>query len=150
MANAWLLCKLLVRRSSNWRLRVEAFYNLSNLLLDILRIAALPILFRYPLIFIVMYGSYLLLDSIAWLTTNRYEAYWIVLVMPIYGIFNLVTRFIGIIIWLYREVIELMYLKMRHNPDSYKVAPLSLQALSFLMIISLEGYFIYWFSRIAI
>lgn len=143
-ANTRLLIGLILSRNTAWRLRVDSLYNLLNLLIDPLRIAALPVLIVNPLIFIVVFVLYAMLDFVTWFAMGKKDAWYLILLTPLYGIFSLVTRFIGTMVWLYRETIELLFLKMRHRPDSYKLAPGYLQAFSFALSIILLCGFLYF------
>jgi glycosyltransferase involved in cell wall biosynthesis len=138
IGNARLLFHILISKRKPLQLRIDALYNLANVPLDTLRILALPVLIKYPIFFLVMYVMYLALDILMYLVTNQKDSLLVVLISPLYGVFCLVTRFIGMLIYFYRELTELVYWRMRHIPDSYKRAPLSLQMVSSLAIICLE------------
>lgn len=130
MGNARLLAGILFSRNKPIKLKLDATYNLINIPLDILRVLSLPILIKYPLFLVVMYLLYVVIDACLYISMSRKDPIVMVLLSPFYGIFCLITRFIGAFVYLYRETTELLYWKMRSFPDSYKRAPLSLQLIS--------------------
>ncbi|QQS27045.1 glycosyltransferase family 2 protein [bacterium] len=131
MGNVVLLMRVLVSKNKPTQLRFDVFYNLVNIILDILRVLSLPILVKYPLIMITMYILYVAIDTILYIILGRKDPLWTVLIAPFYGIFCLITRFIGIFVYFYRELTELICWHMRSIPDSYKQAPLWMQFISF-------------------
>jgi len=130
MGNARLLAVVLFSKGKPIQLRVDAAYNLVNIPLDILRVLSLPVLVKYPIFFLIMCLLYVVIDGCLYVAMNRKDPIIMVFLAPFYGIFCLITRFIGMFVYIYREATELLYWGMRNTPDSYRRAPLSLQLVS--------------------
>ncbi len=149
MGNVRLLASILFSRKKPIQLRFDALYNMLNIPLDVLRVISLPILFKYPLFFVLMYLLYIAIDLHLYRVMRRKDPYYTVFVAPFYGIFCMITRFIGMLIYIYREFAELLYWRMRSIPDSYKRAPLIIRLTSsvftfglLLAILSIGFWFI--------
>jgi cellulose synthase/poly-beta-1,6-N-acetylglucosamine synthase-like glycosyltransferase len=139
MGNVVLLTKVLFMRKKPLRLKYDAFYNLLNIPLDILRILSLPILIKYPQYLVTMYCIYVALDVLAYIGTNRSVPSYFILLSPLYGIGSMLTRFVGMFVYMYRESIEILFFSMRAVPDSYRRAPLYMQLIGLTLSVSAAG-----------
>jgi cellulose synthase/poly-beta-1,6-N-acetylglucosamine synthase-like glycosyltransferase len=117
-------------------LREDAFYNVFFVMfMDIIRIVALPIMIFYPWYFVVMYVTYVTLETIAYLKNSRQEPYWVVLIYPFYGLFGLVTRLGAFCAFCYRRLIaHLCHMKYY---DDYRRASASIKLLSLSLVMIL-------------
>ena len=104
-ANFGNYIRLLVRRRVPLALREDAFYNsFLVVVLDILRLLALPIMVFYPAYFVIMYLSYVALESASYARCQGQRgSYWVVALYPFYGIFGLYTRLGAFAVFLYRR-----------------------------------------------
>ncbi|HSX06630.1 MAG TPA: glycosyltransferase family 2 protein [Candidatus Saccharimonadia bacterium] len=134
-ANLTNFLKLMFGRNTPINLREDAFYNIVFVMcMDIIRILALPIMIFYPWYFVVMYITYVLLESIAYLKVQCKEPYWVVLIYPFFGLFGLITRFGAFSVFCYRRIIaKLCRLQFR---DDFRHAPFEVKALSFLIVVT--------------
>jgi len=134
-ANLTNFLKLMFGRNVPINLREDAFYNVVLVMcMDIIRILALPIMVFYPWYFVVMYITYVLLESVAYLKVRRKEPYWVVLIYPFFGLFGLLTRFGAFSVFCYRRVIvAICQLKFR---DDFRHASFGIKALSFIVVIT--------------
>lgn len=130
--------KILTRDVMPLALRIDAFYNcFIVMLLDILRLLSLPILFFYPWYFVVMYISYLLFEVIAYWRTDRNAPIWVVILVPLYGLFSFTTRVCAFTVFLYRR----LSVKLGHKKfldDFCMVAP-PLKLMATIFITTLIG-----------
>jgi cellulose synthase/poly-beta-1,6-N-acetylglucosamine synthase-like glycosyltransferase len=114
-------------------LREDAFYNIFFVMfMDIIRIVALPIMIFYPWYFVVMYFTYVTLETIAYLKNSRQEPYWVVLIYPFYGLFGLVTRLGAFCAFCYRRLIAHLC-RMKYY-DDYRRASTSMKFLSLSIV----------------
>lgn len=112
------ICLAFARRTPS-KLRFEAFYSLFMIATDILRLISLPLLFSSFLLLIPFWLFYSLLEIIPYLKMKRQENILVVLLAPLYGIFNLITRIIGFFVWLYRRLLGLSH---KHLADPHTCA----------------------------
>jgi cellulose synthase/poly-beta-1,6-N-acetylglucosamine synthase-like glycosyltransferase len=141
--------RLLTRKNIPWTLKYDAFYNAVLVTLaDPLRVVALPVLIFNPAIALVIYATYVFLESIPYLALKRKEPYWVVPVFPLYGIFNFVGRITAFAVFAYRRF-AVMFAR-QDKPDDYRHAPLmhkfsgviASQMLSLLLMLGmLASYF---------
>jgi len=119
LANFHLYAKLLTKRKIPLRLRIEAFYNTIVLaLLDPIRLLSLPILLFNPVYLIFFYLVYVLLETVPYFTMGRNEPYWVILLFPIYGVFNFITRMLSMVVFFYRRLTKLIGRGLKN--DDYK------------------------------
>jgi cellulose synthase/poly-beta-1,6-N-acetylglucosamine synthase-like glycosyltransferase len=113
--------KILVKKDVPWRLRYDAFYNAFLVVLtDPLRLASLPVLVFYPFITLLFYAIYVLLETIPYCVLKRKEPYWVVLLQPLYGVFNFLTRITAFAVFVYRRL-TIRFAAMPH-PDDHRQA----------------------------
>lgn len=138
--------QLIFARKTPGKLRFEAVYSMLLILTDPLRIITLPVLFAYPEKLLIFYLFYVGLEFIPYMVMKRSENPIVVMLAPIYGIFNLFTRTMGIFVWIYRWTASI---KKRGIADPYLSATLpqqifasSLGGLSFasLMLLGIHIY----------
>lgn len=150
--------RLLIRKNIPWTLKYDAFYNAVLVTLtDPLRVVALPVLIFNPAIALVIYATYVFLESIPYLALKRKEPYWVVLAFPLYGIFNFVGRITAFAVFAYRRFAVLF--ARQDKPDDYRHAHLlhkfsgviASQMLSLLLMLGmLVFYFVSGTSRLVL
>lgn len=119
LANFHLYWRLLFMKDIPKRLRYEAFFNCFVLtFLDPIRLLSLPILLFTPTYLVFFYITYVLLETIPWFTTGRNEPYWVILVFPLYGIFNFLTRMLSMSVFFYRRITKIIGRGVKN--DDYK------------------------------
>ncbi len=134
-ANLANFLKLMFGRNVPINLREDAFYNVVLVMgMDSIRILALPIMIFYPWYFVVMYVTYVLLESIAYLKVRRQESYWVVLIYPFFGLFGLITRFGAFSVFCYRRLIA-SFCRLQFR-DDFRHASFGIKALSFIIVIT--------------
>jgi len=89
------------------KLRFESFYSLLLVLTDPLRIIALPLLFSSATRLAIFWAVYVLLELVPYIYMKDRESILVVLLAPLYGLFNLYTRTIGFFVWVYRQALNL-------------------------------------------
>jgi glycosyltransferase involved in cell wall biosynthesis len=113
--------KIIFSRRSHTRLKIEAFYELFVVtLLDPVRLLTLPVLLSTPVYIIIFYISYVLIEAVPWLVMHRKEPFWVVLVAPIYGLFNFSAKIVAAGVFLYRRLS--FYIGHHEEYDHYKIA----------------------------
>lgn len=118
--------KLIFKKGVRRSLRLDAAYNLFAVLaLDPLRALTLPILLLYPWYFFITWGTYTILELISWVRIGRKGPLWVVLVYPLYGLFNFVTRICAYRVYVTRRF--LVRLKRGMYPDDYAHSPILLK-----------------------
>jgi len=103
-------------------LRVEALYGCVFVcLLDILRLLSLPIMFFYPWYFVITYAAYVVMELPPYLRTGHVEPLWVILTVPLYGLFGFFTRMSAFATFVYRR----LTFKLSHVRyfDDYRQAP---------------------------
>lgn len=142
LSNTKNLLKILIKKDTHLKLRYEAFYTLFLvLIMDPLRLIALPILIWYPTITIVVYLFYVLLELIPYLKLKRQEPLWVIFVTPIYGLFNFLARVTGSLVFLYRRIAVFLAKKPRLDDYrtveiKYRLASLIISCFIFALIIT--------------
>jgi glycosyltransferase involved in cell wall biosynthesis len=134
LSNTKNLFKILIKKNTHLKLRYEAFYTLFLvLIMDPLRLIALPILVWYPTITIIVYLFYVLLELIPYIKLSRKEPLWVVFITPIYGLFNFLARITGSLVFLYRRIA--VFIARKPRLDDYRTVTLGYR-LSSLIIAS--------------
>ncbi len=114
--------KLIFKKGVRRSLRLDAAYNLFAVLaLDPLRALTLPILLLYPWYFFITWGTYTILEVISWVRIGRKGPLWVVLVYPLYGLFNFLTRVCAYRVYVTRRF--LVKLKRGKYPDDHVHSP---------------------------
>lgn len=140
-ANFGNYCKLLCMRRTPWRMRLESFYmSFLVILMDVLRIWSLPVLIFLPWYFVVMYLAYVLIQMVVWIRCKEKRDAWVVLLYPLYGLFSLLTRLTGFLVFLKRRLLNL-WMNMGHK-ESYKTSPLLLHVCAMVLVIAVLGFFL--------
>lgn len=104
-ANFWNYIRILFGKHKPAGLRFDAFYNtFLVMLLDVIRLLSLPILILYPWYFVIMYGAYLILESVTYIQSGANEPYWVVIFYPLYGLFGFITRACAFVTFVYRRL----------------------------------------------
>ena len=75
---------------------MKILFQLFIVFTDPLRIVFFPLLFLDPFLFIILYAMYLGLELILWCWTKRQDSIWVVLLSPLYGMFNSIARFVSV------------------------------------------------------
>jgi hypothetical protein len=105
LSNLFKYLNLLLRsKRTPSLLRYEAFYySILVISIDPLRLIAFPLIIFYPLYFVIIYLVYVVIETIPYLTMNRQDPYWIILIYPFYGLFGFITRIVSIAVFMYRR-----------------------------------------------
>jgi len=94
-----LYIRLIVSRRANFALKFEKAYQVFITLTDPLRLVLFPLLLLDPIGFLIIYAAYAVLEIILWFWTKRVDSLGIVLLSPLYGMFNTICRFISFPYW---------------------------------------------------
>ncbi|CAN5281281.1 hypothetical protein BH10PAT1_BH10PAT1_2540 [soil metagenome] len=127
-------------------LRYEAFYNsILVVSLDPVRLIALPLVVFYPFYFLTIYIVYVFTETIPWLSMQRKDPYWIILVYPFYGLFGLVARSVSMAVFFYRRFIVKITSSpnlddYRSNNSNHKITTIFIVILFGLILISLPVF----------
>lgn len=135
-ANMGLFIKLMFRKKVPRPLRVDAFYSCFVVTaLDIIRVLALPVMIFYPGYFAVTYVVYVSLELVPYFKNGRREPLWVILLYPLYGIFNLLTRICALVVFIYRRLVaraaRLAFF------DDYREAPGPVKTISSTVVVAL-------------
>lgn len=133
-ANIKLYIHLIFGKNVNFKLRFEAFFSIFIVaILDPIRLIALPVLLFSPAYLTIFVIAYILLESIPWLSMGRKEPFWVILVSPIYGLFNFVTRILSLATFTYRRLTY--FIAKAEKFDDYRHAPLNVRFISFIITV---------------
>jgi len=94
-----LYVRLLVSRRAKFALKFEKGYQIFTTLTDPLRFVLFSLLLLDPVGFLIIYFAYAMLEIILWIWTNREDSFLIVVLSPMYGIFNTIGRFVAFPFW---------------------------------------------------
>ncbi len=94
-----LYLRVLVSRRAKFALKFEKGYQVFIVLTDPMRLVLFPLILLDPVGFLIVYLTYVGLELILWIWTKRVDSLTIVLLSPLYGIFNTVGRFISFPFW---------------------------------------------------
>ncbi len=95
----FLYFRLLVSRRAKFALKFEKGYQVFITLTDPLRLVLFPLLLWDPAGFLIIYAAYAGLETILWCWTKRQDSFLIVILSPMYGIFNTIGRFVAFPFW---------------------------------------------------
>lgn len=108
---------LLFSPKTKWPLRFDAFYVLVFIIgLDFFRLVSLPVIIFYPWFFVIFYIAYVLSESLPYLKMGRKGPYWVILIFPLYGLFNFIARVTSLPIFFYRRL-TVMIARKKHLDD---------------------------------
>ncbi|HSX00272.1 MAG TPA: glycosyltransferase family 2 protein [Patescibacteria group bacterium] len=121
--------RILCNRRQPAVLRFEAFYTCFLIcVMDIFRLLSLPVMIFYPWYFLVMYCMYVLMELPPYARAGRVEPFWVVLLIPLYGVFGMLTRICASAVFVYRRLVfrfdTLVYF------DDYRLASKRVKVLS--------------------
>lgn len=137
-ANFYNYCKIMTRDKMPFALRFDAFYNIFLVMvLDILRVLSLPILIFYPWYFVIMYITYLILETISFLKSKSKEPFWVVLVYPLYGLFGFFTRSSAFATFTYRRLT--VKFARREFLDDYRSVSATFKIIALIVTITAIG-----------
>ena len=142
-ANIGNYLKIMVKKRTPFALRYDAFYNVFLVAaLDPLRCIALPIIFFYPVITVLFYITYILLESIPYFVLKAREPLWVVLLFPFFGIFNFVTRMTALVVFIYRRFAVFLARSRalddyRYTKTRYRVASIFLSTMLIWIVLTL-------------
>ncbi len=109
-----LYLRLLVSRRAKFALKFEKAYQVFIVLSDPLRLILFPLFVIDPGGFAMAYAAYTALEVILWFWTKRKDRIWIVLLSPLYGMFNTIARFVSIPFWI-KNRYEFVFKKKFHR-----------------------------------
>lgn len=108
-----LYFKLLVSRRAKFVLKFEKAYQIFITLTDPLRLVLFPLFFFDIVGFLIVYVAYTGLELILWMWTKRQDSLLVVILSPLYGIFNTICRFIAVPFWI-KNRCEFIFTKKLH------------------------------------
>lgn len=144
-SNIMLYIRILFSPHIKAKLRFEAMYSVLFVTsLDALRIVSLPVLLFSPVFIVIFYIVYVVFETITWLSMGRVEPYWVVLVMPFYGLFNFVSRVGALGAFLYRRL-TYYFMSHKNEYDDYRRAGIKSRILAvltsiFILFIPISSY----------
>ncbi|MBP9686382.1 MAG: glycosyltransferase family 2 protein [Candidatus Doudnabacteria bacterium] len=105
-ANFGLYIKVLFAKHTPWLLRVDAFYNTVLVSgLDIFRLLLFPVVIFYPVVALLFYILYLLLELLPYVALGKTRGpLWVIFITPIYGMINFVARAAAAFVFTYRRL----------------------------------------------
>lgn len=110
----FLYFRLLVSRRARFALKFEKGYQVFITLTDPLRFVLFPLVLLDPVGFLVVYAAYAGLEVILWYWTKREDSFLIVILSPLYGIFNTVGRFVSFPFWI-KNRFDFVFRKKLHR-----------------------------------
>jgi glycosyltransferase involved in cell wall biosynthesis len=136
-----LYLRLLVSRRAKFALKFEKSYQVFITLTDPMRFVLFPLLLLDPIGFLIVYAAYIGLETTLWIWTKREDSYWVVLLSPLYGMFNTVGRFVAFPFWVKNRV-EFVFRKRLHKrvPGRNLVLEYSLITATMLALLAFAIY----------
>ena len=108
-----LYIRLLFSRRARFILKFEKGYQIFITLTDPLRLVLFPLFFFDLVGFLIVYIAYVGIEIILWMWTKRQDSLLIVVLAPLYGIFNTICRFIAVPLWI-KNRCEFVFIKKFH------------------------------------
>jgi cellulose synthase/poly-beta-1,6-N-acetylglucosamine synthase-like glycosyltransferase len=129
--------KIIGNNKAPFIMRLEAFYNcFFVVVMDVLRLATLPILIFNPWYFVITYFAYVMFEIIFYVFMGRHEPLWVLFAFPIFGLFSFFTRLIAFGVFVYRRI------AVKHANveflDGFRTVP---QLSRFLGLMAVTGLF---------
>lgn len=128
-----LYLRLIASRRANFPLKFEKAYQVFVTLTDPLRFLLFPLLFLDPIGFLIIYMAYVVLEIILWFWTKRVDGLGVVLLSPLYGIFNTLCRFISFPFWI-KNRLDFIFKKGFHRRITRRNLVAEYAVIIFLMI----------------
>ena len=141
-----LYLRLIVSRRAKFALKFEKGYQVFITLTDPLRFVLFPLLFLDPVGFLIVYAAYAGLEIILWFWTKREDSLLIVMLSPLYGIFNTIARFVAFPFWV-KNRFDFVFRKQFHRRVSKRNLVIEYAAI-ILVMLSLLAYSIYQFPDV--
>jgi len=141
-----LYLRLIVSRRAKFALKFEKGYQVFITLTDPLRLVLFPLMILDPIGFGLVYAAYAGLEIILWFWTKRQDSLVIVMLSPLYGMFNTIGRFVAFPFWV-RNRFDFVFRKNFHRRVTRRNLVVE-YAVIILLILSLFSYSIYQFPDI--
>jgi glycosyltransferase involved in cell wall biosynthesis len=141
-----LYLRLIVSRRAKFALKFEKGYQVFITLTDPLRLVLFPLLLLDPVGFGIVYAAYAGLEIILWLWTKRADSLAIVMLSPLYGIFNTIGRFVAFPFWV-RNRFDFVFRKKFHRRVTRRNLVVE-YAIIVVVMLALLGYSIYRFPEL--
>jgi len=138
-----LYLRLLVSRRAKFALKFEKGYQVFITLTDPLRFVLFPLLLLDPIGFAIVYAAYAGLEIILWCWTKRQDSFLIVILSPMYGIFNTIGRFVAFPFWV-KNRYDFVFRKEFHRRVTKRNLVVEYTAIIMAMV-ALLAYSIYLF-----
>lgn len=139
----FLYIRLLFSRRAKFALKFEKAYQIFITLTDPMRVVLFPLLFLDPIGFLIVYAAYVGLEIILWMWTRRQDSLLVVLLSPLYGMFNTIARFVSFPFWV-KNRFEFVFTRKLHLRVPGRRLPLEYAAITITMLVLL-AYAIYRF-----
>jgi glycosyltransferase involved in cell wall biosynthesis len=141
-----LYFRLIVSRRAKFALKFEKGYQVFITLTDPLRLVLFPLMILDPVGFLIVYAAYVGLEIILWFWTKRQDSLVVVLLSPLYGMFNTIARFVAFPFWL-KNRWDFVFRKRFHRRVTKRKLVLEYATIT-VMVLSLLAYSIYQFPDI--
>jgi glycosyltransferase involved in cell wall biosynthesis len=142
----FLYLRLIISRRAKFALKFEKGYQVFITLTDPLRFVLFPLLLLDPVGFVIVYAAYAGLEIILWLWTKRADSLLIVMLSPLYGIFNTVGRFVAFPFWV-KNRFDFVFRKKFHRRVTKRNLVVEYAVITVVML-ALLAYSIYRFPNV--
>ena len=136
-----LYIRLILSPRARFALKFEKGYQVFITLTDPLRFVLFPLLFLDPVGFVIVYAAYVGLEVILWYWTKRSDSIAIVMLSPLYGMFNTIGRFVAFPFWV-KNRFDFVFRKNFHRRVTRRNL-IAEYALIIFVMLSLLSYSIY-------
>jgi glycosyltransferase involved in cell wall biosynthesis len=143
-----LYLKLIVSPRAKFALKFEKGYQVFITLTDPLRLVLFPLMLLDPVGLAIVYAAYVSLETILWLWTKRADSFVIVLLSPLYGMFNTIGRFVAIPFWI-KNRFDFIIRKKFHRRVPQRNLVVEYAAITAVMF-ALLAYSIYRFPDVSL
>jgi glycosyltransferase involved in cell wall biosynthesis len=140
-----LYLRLLVSRRAKFALKFEKGYQVFITLTDPLRLVLFPLLLLDPIGFLIVYAAYVGLEIILWCWTKRQDSLVVVILAPLYGIFNTAGRFVAFPFWV-KNRFEFLFQKKFHRRVTKRNLAVEYTIIT-STVIALLAYSLYLFTK---
>lgn len=110
------IVKVLIYKKTSVEMKYQSYYNVILVTaIDLLRLLLFPVLIFYPGYTIVNYIVYFLIISYSCYKINYRPKWYVMAIMPFFTLTKLVNRYIGFVIFVYRQILINTVDKMNTN-----------------------------------
>ena len=129
----FIYLEILINSKHKFMLKADVAYQTCLFLTDPIKMMFFWVLFVYPISGFALYIYYLLLTMLVWLKLGRRDSFMVVLIFPLYSVFDGVCRFIAQVYWFkikYKFFVKRLHRMVEKRRLGYEFAAVSFTVVS--------------------